>query len=137
MSWLLGGNVSAGRHNGDWNLLEQLGLRRAGFRREWTDLGTVRSEDWRIKVEVSAIPAQFWRFSINRRDGKEKFVVRTGSGSFSGYWPVAKRVAEFPPDLRCLKGDARDGMVVLEAEGIEYEWATIAAANAALKEATA
>ena len=65
-----------------------------------------------VQAEVRALPAQFWRFTITRpRDEIEdlgedggglwrsvyepvkRFVVTTGSGGFSNYWPTAKAIA--------------------------------------------
>ena len=65
------------RHNGDFELLTSLGLKTWGFRRDWTDLGTIvllpaednefgHKPETTIKVEVCAYPAQFWRFTITR-----------------------------------------------------------------------
>lgn len=106
--------------------MERLGLRTTGFGRDWTDLGTVTVSEAEtenpydsptgpkpattVKVEVSALPAQFWRFTVERpRDETEdvagggfraiyepmeRFVITTGSGGFTNYWPIAKAVAE-------------------------------------------
>lgn len=76
---------SAYEHNGDRVLLESLGLRVTGFRRDWTDLGTVTLREAEpdgefgprpattIKVEVEAFPAMIWRFTITRpRDETEE-----------------------------------------------------------------
>lgn len=122
-------------HNGDRALMESLGLKVDDFGRDWTDLGTVivsEAEDAgfgpkpasTVKVEVTALPAQFWRFTITRpRDeiedipddappvpheqgsvgaGRwravyepvEVFEMRTGSGAFSTYWPAADLFAQ-------------------------------------------
>lgn len=138
-------------HNGDRELMESLGLQTTDFGREWTDLGTVTVEAARterfgkvagkrmtpepeyhrpaatVKVEVSAMPAQFWRFTITRpreeiEDWKgggttygfrpiyepvERFTMRTGSGGFGEYWTAAKACAQ-----NCLsiqKEDDHDG----------------------------
>jgi hypothetical protein len=104
----------------DAALMAKLGLKTGPFGRDWTDLGTVIVQEAEpdgqygprpestVKVEVSAMPAQFWKFTIIRPkddaktvNGKvigiyeplEKFVVRTGSGSFSQYWPTAEMIA--------------------------------------------
>ena len=112
----------------DRALLESLGLKVDGFGRDWTDLGTVevREADTEneydcltgprpaatVKVEVSAMPAQFFRFTITRPqdfvmddaeaprgfravyEPVEVFEMSTGSGNFSAYWPMAKAIAE-------------------------------------------
>jgi hypothetical protein len=117
---------SAYEGNGDRKLLAELGLRTHGFGRDWTDIGTVIHREaeetdhglrpaTEVKVEVSALPAQFWRFTIlrpreeiedleeedeNGRDWRCVYTPRqviqfsTGSGSFSKYWEVAKLIAE-------------------------------------------
>jgi hypothetical protein len=124
--------------NGPWSayaddvaLMEKLGLRTTDFGREWTDLGTVTVQEAEpndeygprpastVKVEVSAMPAQFWRFTVTRpkddaevtADGKvrgiyeplEIRVITTGSGSFTRYWPVAEMMAE-----HCLDVERRE-----------------------------
>lgn len=103
--------MKAYTHNGDHNLLSSLGLKTSGFERDWTDLGTVVVQEAddneyghlpaaTVKVEVSALPAQFWKFTISRPidDGKsedvEVFEMHTGTGGFTDYWPMAKAVAD-------------------------------------------
>lgn len=108
-------------HNGDDRLLSSLGLRTEGFERGWTDLGTVTVHEAEpdgefgplpattVRVFVSAVPAQFWKFEITRpRDDAEtingevrglyepleRITVQTGSGGFGLYWPTAKMIAE-------------------------------------------
>jgi hypothetical protein len=125
----------------DEPLMRVLGLRTTGFEREWTDLGTVTVEEAEpegeygprpaatVKVEVLALPAQFWRFTVTRpRDEAETVdgevrgiyepveirVITTGSGSFSEYWPSARLVAS-----HCLNVE-----VVVDAE----QWADRVAA---------
>lgn len=114
-------------NDGDVGLLISLGLRTTDFQREFTDLGTVIVEEAEpdgeygpkpastVKVEVAAMPAQFWRFTVTRPqdnselvNGKvrgiyepvEIFILSTGSGRFSEYWPIAKRVAENMLDIK-------------------------------------
>lgn len=111
--------MTAYSHNGDAELMRSLGLATA-FGRDWTNLGIVTVEEAEpegefgprpaalIEVEASAMPAQFWRFTIVRpRDdaetvgGKvrgvyapmERFILSTGSGGFGDYWPMAQAVA--------------------------------------------
>lgn len=92
-------DCGAYRHNGDHELMTSLGLRTWSFHQEFTDLGTViinevheESSAATIKVEVSALPAQFWRFTVTQEEGVT--VLTTGSGGFSDYWPIAKLVAD-------------------------------------------
>ena len=130
------GPTNAYRHNGDHELLESLGLRTWNFGREWTNLGTVIVREAEtaneyhcatgprpatsVRVEVSAIPAQFWRFTITRpRDETvddasveygfrsvyepvEVFEITTGSGGFGGYWDIARAVAEHMVDIKAV-----------------------------------
>lgn len=115
------GASSAYTHNGDHDLLASLGLKTDDFGREWTPLGTVVVQEAEpngefgprpaatVDVEVSALPAQWWRFTISRPrddsetvDGEvrgiyeplERFVMTTASGGFTTYWPIAKLIAE-------------------------------------------
>lgn len=108
-------------HSGDEELLGSLGLLTRADGPGWHDLGTatiqeaemvegVRRPAATVQVEVMALPAQFWRFTITRpRDeteelggGKwrpvyepvERCVLETGSGAFSGYWPTAQLFAK-------------------------------------------
>lgn len=110
-------------HNGDFDLMQSLGLK-TNFDREWTDVGTVTVEEARdneygpdsipaatVKVEVSAMPAQFFRFTVNTTENvideepygdfhftsryePRRYVLKTGSGSFTEYWAVAKMMAQ-------------------------------------------
>lgn len=99
---------SAYTHNGDRDFMEALGLKVDGFVNDWTDLGTIILYEadgpcpaTTVRVEVSAHPAQFWRFTILRSrdesvtiDGRvvgiyeprERIVLETGSGGFQDYW---------------------------------------------------
>jgi hypothetical protein len=137
-------------HNGDRDLLLSLGLKADNFGRDWTDLGTVIVSEAEpdgefgpkpastIKVEVSAYPAQFWRFTITTpRDECEDipddappqpheqgnsaykrwravyepvevYRVRTGSGGFSRYWPMAREIAEHMVIVERLAPASRD-----------------------------
>lgn len=108
--------TSAYTHNGDRDLMLSLGLRVDNFARGWTALGTVvvvPAEQERpaatVEVEVLALPAQAWRFTITRpRDAVEdlpdggwravyepleRFVMNTGTGGFGEFWPTARMVA--------------------------------------------
>lgn len=105
----------------DVALMQQLGLRTDNFGRDWTHLGTVTVDEAEpedrfgprpastVRVEVAALPAQFWRFTVTRPrdecetvDGEvrgiyepvEVRVITTGSGRFGEYWPVARMVAQ-------------------------------------------
>lgn len=103
-------------HNGDRALAQDLGLTDWQKTWEWRDggwiyLGTVTSDssedgepDWKIDVEVVAMPAQFWRFTIRRHQdvmdvdgvwGHEPQTIRfsTGSGGLGEFFPVATMLA--------------------------------------------
>jgi len=107
---IIDGPASAYRHNGDLELLQSLGLKTHGWvHHKWTNLGTIKLDKNsdepkpKIKVEVYACPAQFFRFTITRgnedrykHDYKpyETFVINTGSGGFSDYYGVALLIAQ-------------------------------------------
>lgn len=86
-------------HNGDADLARELGLRDTIFPHgEWTDVGEVQVDRGRVQVEVIAFPAQFWRFTCTHDSEGEGYperttVLRTGSGSFASYWPIAEKFA--------------------------------------------
>lgn len=88
-SYLSGGQ--AYYHNGDWDLMRSLGLQ-TNFNREMTNVGTVELAYTTVKVEVAALPAQFFRFTVVGPTGRTT-VVRTGSGGFGDYWEPVKRFA--------------------------------------------
>ena len=102
-------DISAtGTYPRDRSLMMSLGLSVGRFCRDWTDLGTVVIHEadseipfpTTVKVEVSALPAQFWRFTVTRPVDDlgprrpETLVVQTGSGAFSDYWPSVRHVAD-------------------------------------------
>lgn len=105
-------------HNGDRELAESLGLTDWQKTWEWRDggwiyLGTITSpteEDpscnvpgWAIEVEVVALPAQFWRFTVSNSrevqvDGEwtyepQTFRFSTGSGGLGEFLQVATMFA--------------------------------------------
>lgn len=99
-------------HNGDARLAAELGLADTiesssespigACSEDYVDMGTVdlrypdEDEPYaRVKVEVWAMPAQFYRFTIDilRGDGRGG-VIDTGSGGLSTYWPTVKMIAE-------------------------------------------
>lgn len=116
-----------GAYSSDEALLQSLGLRTTDFGGGWTNLGTVVVEEAEpdgefgprpastVRVEVQALPAQFWRFTVIRpRDACETLpdgsvrgtyeplevrVVTTGSGTFTEYWAVAAMVAHHLLDI--------------------------------------
>jgi hypothetical protein len=84
-------NYGGQAYQWDWQLMRGLGLR-TNFDRDWTDVGTIEVVYTTVKVEVSALPAQFCRFTITRSDG-EVVTVSTGSGGFGRYWPLVEQYA--------------------------------------------
>ena len=50
-------------------------------------------EKAKIKIFVTCMPAQFWRFEVET-DGGQNFEVETGSGLMSDFWPSVIKVAE-------------------------------------------
>jgi len=61
--------------------------------RGWSDVGVVETDRASVKIEVSALPAQFWRFTITARiEDVQPGVIRTGSGALSDYWPTVELV---------------------------------------------
>lgn len=96
----------------DRDFLLEHGLRPGNVNREWTEVGTITRNDvddegqfdepaWSIKIEASALPAKFWRFTITRprylSESKsyemETLVLGTGSGKLVDYWPTALNFA--------------------------------------------
>ena len=69
---------------------------------EWTELGEVvgyskddpENVNYRVRVSVMAMPAQFWRFDVIQPFDGKPVRLETGSGSLSKYWPVAEQFAE-------------------------------------------
>lgn len=74
-----------------------------------------------VKVEVACYPAQFWRFTVERYHSRitgdlygagdwsvalkrETITLKTGSGGFNGYWPIAERFAQNMLDVEVKKG---------------------------------
>ncbi len=93
----------SGTYMQDVPLVKRLGLNLFGGKPEFVSIGMVEQGRGRqIKVEVCCMPAQFWRFTITRRSEKddretnstETFVMTTGSGSLSTYWPIAEMIAD-------------------------------------------
>lgn len=120
----------------DQDVLVSLGLCPTYSGPDWTDLGQVVIEAefvdeelglrpaTKIRVEVSALPAEFWRFTIERPDEDSghvsHFAMETGSGSFQTFWPMAKAIAEHMVYVRELS--PRDSLVRREiAEAQEAE----------------
>lgn len=85
----------------DVPLAEELGLQWSGPGKDffapdrgWRDLGMVEVDEGEgglVKVEVTAMPAMFWRFTIESQG--RTTVLSTGSGTLRDYWPIAEQFA--------------------------------------------
>jgi hypothetical protein len=87
----------AGAHYDDEELMRRLGLRLRGYKRQWTRIGTVRLGLSRADVEVSAIPAQSWRFTVHQYGAEQPLVISTGTGLFTGFWPFVEMLMSGQP----------------------------------------
>lgn len=99
-------------HNGDEELAASLGLRDwpapstddvfGPYTDDYVDMGTAElryASDAkpyaRVKIEVYALPAQFYRFTVEIIDGEGMGgVLKTGSGGLSDYWPTVLHFAQ-------------------------------------------
>lgn len=86
----------------DRALMSELGLEpHVQFKHgEWKTLGTYEHRPselvWaRVTIECCAMPAHFWRFSIEQADVEDvqSMTLKTGSGSLTEYWPTVLHVA--------------------------------------------
>lgn len=76
----------------DLTLLMELGLKPWEAKHgEEKYIGQVNGRDYLVKIWVTCLPAQFYRFVIERGHTYE---VTTGSGVLSNYWPSIKLIAE-------------------------------------------
>lgn len=80
--------------------------------REYLHIGTLPAcaEHGRIKVEVLAFPARFFRFTIDALESEHVYVFETGSGAISRYLPLAMEVARgmFVPDSITSRTESTD-----------------------------
>lgn len=94
MSFILG---TAKTYSWDLELFQKLGLTPFSCEnQEELFVGEYKLphyEKANIKIWVTCMPAQFWRFEIETDEDK-KFEVSTGSGSMSDYWSSVLKVAE-------------------------------------------
>lgn len=81
----------------DAELWAELGLPRRAAANEWVDLGTVEHRPggpdekvWaEIRIEACAMPARFWRFTIEGAiEDVHPITLETGSGTLSDFWPT-------------------------------------------------
>ena len=94
MSFILG---TAKTYSWDLELFQELGLTPfSSDNQEELFVGEYKLPHYdkaNIKIWVTCMPAQFWRFEIETDEDK-KFEVSTGSGSMSDYWSSVLKVAE-------------------------------------------
>lgn len=83
------GLFGSGTYPVDRPLFERLGLEPFSHpSRGWHDCGTYETDRASVKVEVSCMPAQFWRFTITSKiEDVQDGVLSTGSGTLAQYWP--------------------------------------------------
>ena len=88
---------TAKTHSWDLELFQELGLTPfSSDNQEELFVGEYKLPHYdkaNIKIWVTCMPAQFWRFEIETDEDK-KFEVSTGSGSMSDYWSSVLKVAE-------------------------------------------
>lgn len=60
---------------------------------EWFTLGEAKRDGWAVTIEIMAMPAQFYRFTVATSEGA-RYVIETGSGTLHSYWPSVLLVAE-------------------------------------------
>lgn len=56
-------------------------------------VGKVKTDNGSVKIWVEGHPAQFWKFEVVDKDGGNKYLIETGSGSLSDYWPAIEKMA--------------------------------------------
>lgn len=81
----------------DEALMRRLGLRLKGYTREWTRIGTVSFGLSRADVEVQALPALGWRFTVYQYAAEQPLVISTGTGLFTDYWPFVEMLLSDQP----------------------------------------
>lgn len=94
------GDVFAETYPWDRELIDSLGLKRFCIKRDKRGfgkqaeryLGTLKEGGISIRVYVTALPAQFYRFEV--KDNKRKYEIETGSGQFNKYYPMLKEILD-------------------------------------------
>jgi len=91
-------------YSSDFKLFEELGMKR--FKTAYKDplyVGTVVTEDYKVKLTVECWPAQFWTFEIYNKDADlMTYKGNTGSGALSDFWPTIKLLAEGMIDIKIV-----------------------------------
>lgn len=80
----------------DIPLMVQLGLKEyQAEHAEKVFVGKVKDKDYgHVKIWVTCMPAQFWKFEIFCKETGHTTVFSTGSGSLSDYWEVAEKIMQ-------------------------------------------
>lgn len=78
-------------YQADLDLFSELNLQpfRDAPHAERVEVGIVDMPAGKVKIEVTCVPAKFWRFQIfpsDESDG-QRIIIRTGSGLLGDYWP--------------------------------------------------
>lgn len=55
-----------------------------------TFIGSVQTDQYKINVYVTCVPAQFFEFIIKNFDEEKEYKITTGSGNFTEYWNIAE-----------------------------------------------
>ncbi len=101
-----------GAYESDRDLLRTLGLKLDGYKRAWTYLGTVAHPSGNVRIEVSAMPAQSWRYVVDLGFADHLTVISTGTGMFREYWPLVERVLSGEPIEQVIQAAPEDCFVV-------------------------
>lgn len=99
-------DVFAETYPWDRELIDSLGLRRLYIKRDKRGfgeknekyLGTLKEGSIKIRVYVTALPAQFYRFVI--KNGSHSYEIETGSGHFGKHYPILKEILEGMIDFK-------------------------------------
>jgi len=87
-------NIKSSTYNNDLNLYHQLGLK--PFKDQPTGkmilLGSYSNEYGQVKVWVTPMPAQFWQFEVSVTEAKSKYLISTGSGALTDFWPSIEKI---------------------------------------------
>ena len=56
-------------------------------------VGKFETEDGScVEIHVECWPTQFWTFDIYQAEGDRNYVLTTGSGALSSYWPTVEKL---------------------------------------------
>jgi hypothetical protein len=93
---MFGTRVFAETYEDDVEIVKNLGLKPfkiQGYANNRTRyLGTAKRGGISVRVYVTALPSQFYEFRVVDKEGKNKYTINTGSGSFSDYEPLLQQI---------------------------------------------